>query len=115
MYRGTTPTLLFTIEGIDLTGCTVYISISDSAHKRTWTWNNADNPGIQISTTEEGCSILLPLTQEETLVIPPARALVQVRWINEDGVARATDVAAFNVDDVLYQEVISFRGDDSGE
>ena len=114
MFRGTIPTLMFTIDGVDLSGSTVYISISDSSRKNIWTWNNEDNKEIAINTTENGCTISMPPTQQETLALPPARVLAQVRWINADNEAMATDVTVLSIEDVLYQEVIAFRGKEDG-
>ena len=111
MHRGTTPYLRFYIDGYDLTGCTVFLTIEQSTGaEMTWKTGDdrfevaldEDNPGRTIITAH--------LTQERTFALRaklPTRA--QVRWIDRDGEAMATEKASIDVRDVLYQEIIAFE------
>ena len=61
-----------------------------------------NNPGRTIITVH--------LTQENSFALRaklPTRA--QVRWIDRDGEAMATEKASIDVKDVLYQEIIAFE------
>lgn len=107
MIRGTTPSHILTIEGYDLTGTRIYVTLSSGRSKVTKT-----NEDLTVSYENETTSILLFLTQEDTLGLPTGTAEIQVRWIDSDGIAQATEIETIAVDRVLWPKVISYDGGD---
>lgn len=107
MIRGTTPSHILTIEGYDLTETRVYVTLSSGFVRITKT-----NEDLAIAYENETTSILLFLTQEDTLGLPTGDAEVQVRWIDSNGIAQATEIEKISVDRVLLPKVISYDGGD---
>ena len=64
-----------------------------------------------VGVDETGSTISFSLTQEETLGLAVGSASVQVRFIDIDGVAQATEIATLNVDKVLLNGVITYADD----
>lgn len=62
-----------------------------------------DDPTKHIST-----SISMYLSQKETLGFDIGKARVQLRWVNFLGEAYASDIATYDIDESLYQEVIEY-------
>ena len=59
--------------------------------------------------------IVLTLTQQETLTFEDKKSgLVQVRWIDASGDAHKTKTAKFDVDELLYEAVLTKEADDNG-
>lgn len=106
MIRGTTPDYVLTLAGVDLTGQTVYVTILQGMKKLTKT---GDALTVEVDGT--GSTISFSLTQEETLYLAVGSASIQVRFIDVDGVAQATQIATINVDKVLLNEVITYADD----
>lgn len=97
MYRGTTPTLTLTLpEGTDLTGTTVYVSLSDMNRNEIL---RIENPSI----TDNVISIFL--TQEQTLALP-SMVYIQVNWTYGDGQRACTNIAVFDTKKNLINEVL---------
>lgn len=107
MIRGTTPDIVLTINGYNLTDKTVYVTISKSGRKLTKT-----NEDLMITYTGGTSSIAFRLTQEETLAMRIGTASVQVRFISADGTALATDIKTLSIEPVLLEEVIEYAADD---
>jgi hypothetical protein len=105
MYQGTTPSIVFTINGYDLTTATVYVSFKYGNEVLTKV-----SPTVQVSYDSEKSTIVCPLTQEETLAITKSSAVAQIRFIYENGLAYATNKAEINVESVIYKEVIEYGG-----
>lgn len=103
MIRGTTPDYLLTLDGVDLAGQTVYVTIGQGHRKLTKTGDD-----LTVTTDEHGSSIAFSLSQEDTLGLSAGSASVQVRFIDSDGVAQATEKAVLTVDDVLLEKVIAY-------
>ena len=101
MRRGTTPTLTIRIRDGDgdLTEYErIYATIKQVGYEITKVINGADciDNLLKIS-----------LTQEETLRLRAGmKARVQLRCITKDGIATATNISEFGVDDVLKEGVI---------
>lgn len=109
MYQGTTPVYTLVIDGYDLTDKTVFVTLKGQTTIVTKT-------GEDLSVVyEEGAStIAFRLTQEETLSFSPQRARIQVRFIDSNGVALATDTAEVDIKPVLLKKVIAYEGVDAG-
>lgn len=103
MIRGTTPDFLLTIDGYDITGKRVYVTISQGMRKITKT-----NDELEIRMDGENAEIGLSLTQQDTLGLMVGSADVQVRMIDENGYAEATDIAKINISRVLLEKVIAY-------
>lgn len=106
MIRGTTPDYVLTLDGVDLTGQKAYVTIKQGSKKLT---KSGDE--ISVSVDEHGSAIAFSLTQLNTLGLSAGSASVQVRFIDAQGVARATEIAILNISDVLLEKVIEYADD----
>lgn len=108
MRRGTTPTYIQTIDGYNLTDKTVYVTIKDK-----WSMLTLTND-VQSIVYDDGASVVaFRLTQEQTLSFREGKAEVQVRFIDAEGIAKATDIKLITVERILKPGVITYEGDDS--
>lgn len=98
MKRGTTPTLTLTVDA-DIVGWTVYASFRTNGKVYTF-----ENDRLQMTSEDDVTTILLTLTQEETLAMHGS-AEVQIRAI-KDGTAIATDIHRVDVGRILKDGVI---------
>lgn len=98
MKRGTTPTLTLTVDA-DIVGWTVYASFRTNGMVFTF-----ENDRLQMTSEDDVTTILLTLTQEETLAMRGS-AEVQIRAI-KDGTAIATDIQRVDVGRILKDGVI---------
>ena len=98
MKRGTTPTLTLTVDA-DIVGWTVYASFRTNGKVFTF-----ENDRLQMTSEDDVTTILLTLTQEETLAMHGS-AEVQIRAI-KDGTAIATDIQRVDVGRILKDGVI---------
>lgn len=98
MKRGTTPTLTLTVDA-DIVGWTVYASFRTNGKLFTF-----ENDRLQMTAEDDVTTILLTLTQEETLAMHGS-AEVQIRAI-KDGTAIATDIQRVDVGRILKEGVI---------
>lgn len=106
MIRFTTPTIHLTVEGVDLTGKQVYVSLEQG---NTELLKKDTDLTITVETVEGKpvTNIDLTLTQEETSVFRyGVSAAVQVNWISADGVRAATGIKSINVKQNLLDAVI---------
>lgn len=109
MYQGTTPTIPFTIKGIDLTQARVYITLLDLKKQETQTFDSSgEKVTVSYSAENDETTIQLTLTQEETLAISEGQITAQARWILANNKAGASDKASLTVHDVIYKEVITY-------
>lgn len=99
MRRGTTPTLTLTVDA-DIVGWTVYASFRTKSKLFTF-----ENDRLQMTADDDVTTILLTLTQEETLSLDVGAVEVQVRAI-KDGTAIATDIQRVNIGGILKDGVI---------
>ena len=104
MRRGTTPTINLIFQNsegspVDLTSFTVYLTIDDGkGHKTDFT-----NDRI---TFNEDLSMDITLTQEETLTFKGTTLYAQVRAVDSEGLAIASDVVSTALEDILKDGVI---------
>ena len=110
MRRGTTPDYELRISGYDLTGQTMFVTLSQYANKLTLT---GERLNVTYDSAANTTSIIFSLTQYETLTFKSGNVEVQVRFIDADGVAQATEIKLLPVLPILFEEVIAY--DDSGD
>lgn len=92
MRRGSTPTNTFTVD-IDLTGATVFINYEQNGKVVL------EKTGDDLTISET--SIVLSLSQEDTLLFKPGKVLIQVRYVFPDGTADAS-----NIIDTTFERII---------
>ena len=111
MIRGTTPTFHLVLDSdVDLTDTSVYITFSEKNRGIQYTFESGDE-NVSITYSEGHTVIDVSMTQEQTLYIKEASKVnVQVRWVDSEGYAGATAYASIEVDPVLLDEVIVYRG-----
>lgn len=112
MIRGTTPDYILTLSGVDLSDKTVYVTISQGAAKKITKTGDDLHIAVHQEDSKDVTEIAFFLTQEDTLGLSVGSASVQVRYIDENGKADATDIAALTVDKVLLERVIEYVADD---
>lgn len=61
---------------------------------------------ITVTADDGGSSLIVHLTQAETLAFKPLDVEIQVRWKDSDGEAYATQIAEYRLTKALYTEVI---------
>lgn len=103
MIRGTTPDYVLSLDGVDLSDKSVYVTISQGNKKMTLTGER-----LSVSVTGEGSEIAFTLSQEDTLGLSVGEATVQVRFIDGAGHAEATNTAVLTVKRVLLEGVIEY-------
>ena len=107
MYQGTTPTILLTIPGVDLTKTKIYLTIEDRKKETSMTFATGDEE-LQVEWEKPDTLLFVRLSQEQTLALPTGSIWAQARWIDEAGQAWATEAVKLVVQDVLYKEVITY-------
>ena len=96
MYRGTTPDLILTVQGIDLVNCAkLCITLEQGEVEITKT---VPDDNITIADTH---TVEVIFTQAETLRLHNGPAYVQIRGITEAGRAFATPINTIPVDAIL--------------
>ena len=65
---------------------------------------------LTITSDNTGSVIVFMLTQEETLRLSEGDASIQVRFINSDGIAMATNIAPIQIKRILLPGVITYQG-----
>jgi hypothetical protein len=101
MYRGTTPTYIFTLpESVDMTQATdVYVTFA-----KTDTTIILTKTGDDLEVTEHTVSVYL--TQEETLSFPNAKVAVQLNWIYPPEKRACSNIIYIDAKRNLIDEVI---------
>lgn len=97
MRRGSTPTNTFTVE-IDLRNATVYVSYEQDGAVVLEKTGDA----LTVSST----SIVLQLTQEETMLFHPGKVLIQIAYVFPDGSADRSDIISTTFERIIKDEVI---------
>lgn len=107
MYQGTTPALTFFIKDNDMSGMTAFVSFKKGADVLTKT-----GPDVTVVYDSDNSKtvIVCQLTQEETLNMRAGGYYAQIRFIDSNNNAYATDKAELTVEDVIYKEIISYGG-----
>lgn len=103
MTRGTTPVYTITIDGVDdLSVYKLYITIRQNAKLVTYT--SEDTDAVQI----DGTTLTLALSQADTLTFRQGVADLQVRAVDAEGVAWASDIAEIEINPILKDGVIEY-------
>lgn len=105
IVQGTTPTITLLVPGVDLTNQSrVEVYIASTKTTLVFTGRR-----VGIAASEEGTLLFITPTQRETMSLESGKtADVQVRWIDSQGHADATDVSGkLNVERILYKHEIS--------
>lgn len=110
MYQGTTPALTFEIAGFDASGMTAFVSFKRGADLLTKT---GEDVTVVYDSENEKSVIICQLTQEETLAMRQGSAIVQMRFIDENGAAYATTETKVDVKRVIYKEIIEYGGEET--
>lgn len=105
MRRGTTPDYLLTVAGYDLTKCTVYVTLKQGPKIITV---SGERLSVSWDADANTSSVTFGLTQEDTLGLKQGNAEIQIRFINANGEALATQIRAIPVLPVLFEEVIEY-------
>lgn len=109
MIRGTTPTYTLIIEGQDLSEKTLYVTIKLGRKMLTLT---NDRLAITYDSTGDKSLVVFTLTQEETLFLKVGTGEVQVRFIDSQGTALATEIGKIGINRVLLETVIEYEGEE---
>jgi hypothetical protein len=80
------------VQGIDLTGCDVYVTLWQQGGEITTQVGPED-----MARDDEGTTITVGYTQEQTASLDEGRAKVQVNWVDGEGRRNATAIAAIQV------------------
>lgn len=111
LCRGTTPTLTIILPEdypvTDLSEAEIVIS-SDGDIKST-------KQTSEIMLDSENNALIVKYTQEETLALSVGKASCQVRVLDNDGNASASDIVSVNVRDVLRDGVLPKTEEQEGE
>lgn len=99
MRRYTTPTVTVTVEGVDITGCDVYVTIAQGQHAATF-----ENAPMELVDSDTAISV--DMSQCETAGFRPGLAKVQVNWIDEYGKRNALQEGAIAIDGNLLDRVL---------
>lgn len=103
MYRGTTPTIVINVIGEDFSGDTLYVTLEQEKIELTKTGED-----VVVTPTEDGSTVEIFLSQEDTLAFAKGNARIQIRWINASGVAQASPIKTIAVDPILLEGVITY-------
>ena len=109
MRRGTTPDYLLTVAGFDLTACAVFVTLAQYSKNITLT---GERLLIAYDDKAAMSSIVFNLTQDETLSLSSGNVEIQVRFIDGDGTAQATEIKSIPVLPILFEEVIAYGDGD---
>lgn len=104
--RGTTPEYTLTLEGYDLTGKTVYVTLAQGSLKTTLT-----DDRLTIVAEESGSTIAFELTQAETLRYKVGDVEVQLKCIDEQGNVDASGIGQLTIDRALLEKEIAYADD----
>ena len=106
MYRGTTPNIAITINGdIDLTAMSqIWVTFKSLSAEKTYDIND-------LTIDAEHKKVSLALTQEETLEFKTygkseTEVKLQLRFLDNQGIALASSIAEVNLGDILKEGVI---------
>lgn len=99
MRRYTTPSIMLTVKGVDLTTYDVYVTITQGSSSVT-----VENPDAQ----RVGCNTVLTigLTQEQSAQFSAGMASVQVNWVDIAGNRDATVIKHVPIGTNLLEGVI---------
>ena len=98
MRRGTTPTLEFELEGVDLEEVQTAILTIRQKYK------NIINQELTIDT--DASVLYLTLTQQQTLMFEEGKCQIQIKVLFKDGSVGATVIKNSTVEEIFNEEVL---------
>lgn len=104
MRRGTTPTILIRVNGTNFAGSNLYVTIEQKEHELTKSGEDV----IVTPNGETSAVVEVYLTQQETLAFNSGSASIQIRWINEAGVAQASPIKRISINPILLDGEITY-------
>lgn len=105
MLQGTTPVYQLCVEGYDLTDKSVYVTITSGCKAIV----TKTGPDLEVEFDGEKSIIYFTLSQAETLSFEVGNAKIQVRFIDEDGMALGTEEVSVKVRGALLKQVITYE------
>lgn len=112
MRQGTTPIITLDVAQ-NFDDCNVYVTIDQDGNQITKASRTSDDIEITKHYNADGqfdySKVAVYLTQEETLGFDfSVKARVQIRWIDADSRAYATDIKSIKINESLLAEVIDY-------
>ena len=101
--RGTTPEIQFFEYGVDLRNKTVYATVRQQGVEIT-----KPSKYLNISYEDGKSTVIMQLTQRETLRLKSGTAEKQLRYISSDGTAKITPVESITISRILHEGEIQF-------
>lgn len=105
MRRGTTPTITITCIGETFDDSDLFVTLEQGCLQITKSGEDVIKTVLQGG---EDCTVAIYLTQEETLMLTKGSAQIQIRWINNNGLANASPIKSIKVDPILLEGVIEY-------
>lgn len=105
MYQGTTPIILLDVDA-DLSGKTVQVAFKPITGQ---VFQKAA-PDVEIYPTESGSIVAVTFSQEETFQIPEGVCQIELRWVDDAGIADVSRVESMDVIGSMTKNVITYRG-----
>ena len=99
----TTPAEALVVEGIDLTGCDVWVSFQQGAREL-----DVKNPTVAYDGTKGNTTVTVELTQSQTAQFRAGKVAVQVNWITQEGARDATAQAELEWAANLLERVVEY-------
>lgn len=100
MRQYTTPSILITVEGIDLTSFDIWVTFTQGAHVLT-----VQNPPMELDS--DGNTVLtVKLSQCDTAGFKVGMLKIQVNWLDEFGERNASRRGIMSVDSNLLDRVL---------
>lgn len=106
--RGTTPVYVLILDGYDLTGTTVYVTLAQGEVKTT-----LPRERLSVAAEESGSVVAFELTQAETLGYKVGYVEVQVKCIDAEGNADGFAIGQFTISRALLEKEISYDAEDN--
>lgn len=111
--QGTTPSLDIVLEEEVIQNCTVYVTVDQGSRQLTKTNYNKDPSVIIVPVYDEkgtqiASNITVMLSQSETLRLRPGHGKIQVRWIDEAGIADSSEISRIEIPKSLQKGVIVY-------
>lgn len=104
--RGTTPDYILTLDGYNLTGRKVFVTIAQGLRNITLTGER-----LTVVADESGSTIAFSLTQAETLMFTTGNADIQVKCIDSAGNVDGSGIGVLTIDRALLDKEISYADD----
>lgn len=101
MIQYTTPTHSYVVEGIDLSGCDMWVSYQQGDAKLDVKATTVSYDGIDTTAT-------VNLSQEQTGAFEPGTVKVQLNWVYPNGKRDAVSVKSIDVGRNLIPRVMGY-------